>query len=168
MNLQVDLCCGLGGWQAPFREDPSWRSVGLDVDPDVQPDILADVRELPLDCNPTLVTASPPCQEFSLIQHPKIEPGDADYSIWQGCESAIQTLDPDWWAIENVRGAIRHMGPPTGRYEPYYLWGYYPPMDVGEMPQKTSENRTIPDAQQASKIPYGLARALKRAVEVWG
>lgn len=79
-----------------------------------------------------LVWASPPCTQFStaraeLIEHPSME-------ILEACMDIIDHLNPTWWIIENVRGAVRHfekpLGPPTQVIGPFYLWGKFPHLNI--------------------------------------
>lgn len=166
-RLHIDLCCGLGGWQQPFREDDSWRTVGLDIREDLSPDVVADVRELPLrDCEPTLITASPPCTQFTRWDLPWHDEPDPDMSLVTACLEAVEQLDPDWWVLENVRGLHRYWKPANFHAGAFYLWGELPPYDIhanwkGKM-QTSGEN-----PEERAKIPYRLAATVKNAVEVW-
>jgi len=122
--LHLDLCCGLGGWQAPFKESDQWRSVGVDIRPEVSPDVIGDVRALPVDpAEVTLVTASPPCREFSAAWNAVTPPDERnpDLSIYYGCRAAVHTLDPRWWVVENVAQAQRWFGPSDKIIGPYHL-----------------------------------------------
>lgn len=173
-RLLVDLCAGLGGWQAPFR-DHGWDVVGLDVRPTAGADVVGDVRALPLVCDPDLVTASPPCQEFSTAWNrwTPLEDRDPDLSVYYGCRAAVHLLDPDWWVLENVGGAQRWFGPARKVCYPYFLWGHFPPFDVGDLPNKTGTDghwtdRNVSDGPEAARIPYPLADAVRRSIKVWG
>jgi len=167
MLLHIDLCCGLGGWQAPFKESERWRSVGLDVRKDVSPDVLGDVRQIPLSGSPTLVTCSPPCPEFSTAPVTPFAERDPDKSIWYACREAIARLDPRWYVIENVAGAQHWFGESDKSCHPYHLWGDFPPFDVGKVPDKTNHLGKVPDADEAAKVPYCIGDALRRAVELY-
>lgn len=168
MRLHIDLCCGLGGWQAPFEEDPEWTSVGLDIRDDLAADVVADVRHLPFDCQPDLLTASPPCDEFSTANKYRRVDGSyhPDTSLWEACENAVRTLTPRWWVIENVAGAQHWFGWSVWSQHPWHLWGYFPPLDTGPLPPKGKTWNQQPE--ETAMIPYDLAYALKRAVETWG
>lgn len=164
-NLHVDLCCGLGGWQQPFEDADAWTTVGIDIRDDLEADVVADVQALPLDCSPTLVTASPPCTPFSRYSMPWLDEPEPDTSVVEACLGAIEELAPEWWVLENVRGLKQYLGvQERKRVGPYYLWGEFPAFDVlasdggkmgvsGEYPEK----RAV--------IPYELADSLRRSVE---
>jgi hypothetical protein len=57
----LDLCSGLGGASQPAL-DRGWRVIRVDIDPRFKPDIVADVRALPLKpFHVDVLWASPPC-----------------------------------------------------------------------------------------------------------
>lgn len=171
--LHVDLCCGLGGWQQPFRESDSWRTVGFDVDRGVSPDAVADVRQLPLgDCKPTLVTASPPCIEVAKYNMPwyydGAKDGPVDLELFEACFDAIERLDPDWWVLENVQGLHDFYGWPDRQVGPFWLWGDIPTFhpDISDRKPKHHYWGGYDDtSNQRAKVPYELADTLRRAVE---
>lgn len=51
MSLETVLNAGSGAGHVPADEFPSgwWREIRLDADPDSKPDIVADIRSIPLD-----------------------------------------------------------------------------------------------------------------------
>jgi len=162
--LHVDLGCGLGGWQDPFRESPRWRSVGLDIRHDVRPDVQADIRRLPLECSPTLLTMSPPCTEFARWMLPWLDEPAPDMTLVEACLDAVDELDPDWWVLENSRGLHQFWRPAATHYGAFYLWGEFPAFDV-RADWQSKESRSGRDADERAKIPSGLADGLRRAVE---
>lgn len=163
-NLHIDLCTGLGGWRQPFEQSDAWTSVGLDVRPDLQADVVADVRSIPIDASPTLVTASPPCTEFSRWHMPWLPDDEPSMELVEACLDAIDELSPEHWILENVVGLHRYWRPARKRVGPYYLWGEFPAFDVavsdGGKMSVSGEN-----PEKRAKIPYGLADSLRRAVE---
>lgn len=164
-RLHVDLCTGLGGWTEPFEDAPGWRSVGIDVRDDLAADVVADVRQLPLECSPDLLTMSPPCTEFSRYSMPWLDEPEPDTSLVEACLAAVDDLEPDWWVLENVRGLKQFWGvQERKRVGPYYLWGEFPPFDVrvsdGGKMQVSGSN-----PEKRAKIPYELGDSLRRAVE---
>lgn len=173
--LHIDLCCGLGGWQAPFKSDDSWRSVGIDIRPDLNPDVVADVRQLPLSgCEPTLITASPPCQEVSRYQLPwyngGAKSGEVNLELFEACFEAVEYLNPTFWVLENVVGLHDFYGQPEKKVGPFWLWGSFPPFDADQnFRNKMSIWGGYGDEMNAerARIPYRLSNALKHAVEVW-
>lgn len=167
MYLHVDLCCGLGGWQEPFREASDWRTVGLDIRRDLSPDVQADVRELPLTaCEPELVTASPPCTQFSTSRPEPMDARNLDWSVWEACWNAINHLKPTYWVVENVRGMV-YWHPDYRKQvgRDWFLWGFFPPFDLNQELSKDRSMRYEPD--RLAKIPYPLADGLRQAVETW-
>lgn len=164
-HLHVDLCCGLGGWQQPFRDSPQWRSAGLDVRRDLDPDVQADVRELPLrPCEPTLVTASPPCTEFSRWRMPWYPDEEPDLTLANACFDAIEKLNPEWWILENVQGFHDWFGWPQKQVGPWWLWGEFPPFDL-DRPKKRKYKLWGDQPDQRALIPPLLAKSVKKAVE---
>jgi len=167
MHLHVDLCCGLGGWQAPFRDSPEWRTVGVDIRQDLNADVVGDVRALPL--NPdsvTLVTASPPCTAFARWMLPWLHEPNPSLELVEACLSAVQELQPDYWVLENSRGLHQYWKPAKTHYGAFYLWGEFPPFDApqtwqGKM-QTSGEN-----PEERAAVPYDLADALRVAVETY-
>lgn len=83
MNRQLvwlDLCSGLGGASQPAL-DRGWRVIRVDIDPRFKPDIVADVRALPLrPFHVDVLWASPPCQEFARATLPWLKK-----PAWQEC-----------------------------------------------------------------------------------
>ena len=63
MKLHIDLCTGVGGWKAPFEESDQWRSVGIDIRDDLDADVIADVRQLPINATPDLQALEGPRPE---------------------------------------------------------------------------------------------------------
>lgn len=164
--LHIDLCCGLGGWQAPFQ-DHGWRSVGVDIRDDLEADVIGDVRNLPFKCRPTVLTASPPCTEFSRWDMPWCEEPDPSLDLVRACLRAVDELQPEWWVLENVRGLHRYWRPCRKRVGAFHLWGEFPPFDV-EVTWKGKEQLSGTEPEKRAEIPYPLANALRHAVEVWG
>jgi len=61
-KLIIDLCCGIGRFESDDAE-----VIRIDIDPKTKPDIVADIRYLPLKpgLKPKHCHASPPCTYFS-------------------------------------------------------------------------------------------------------
>jgi len=163
--LHVDLGTGLGGWTAPFRDSPGWRSVGIDIRDDLNADVVGDIRSLPVNCSPTLLTMSPPCTEFTRYHLPWLDEPDPDMTLVRACLEAVDELDPDWWVLENVQGLKRYWGREEAkRVGPYYLWGEFPTFDVvvsdGGKMAVSGEN-----PEERARIPYEIGDSLRRSVE---
>ena len=166
MTLMLDLCCGLGGASAAMR-DRGWDVVRVDIRPDVGADIIADIRQWAWDGpSPRLIWVFPPCDEFSREDKPWTRKGiTPDLSILQAAVRIIAAADPDYWAIENVRGAQPWfrpvLGGPSYVANPYYLWGNLPPLPRRlKFRPKGSVSPGPYRALQRAVIPYGLSAAI--------
>ncbi|ERJ06618.1 Site-specific DNA methylase protein [Halorhabdus tiamatea SARL4B] len=149
----VDLFAGVGGFSQAFEEHPAWEVTTVDIDPDLDPDIVADVHELQpsdprLPTEPDVVLASPPCTEFSTAgnhDHWDFEAGtptsdearDA-IALAHHAVGIIKALNPEYWFLENPRGRLRwSFRDPEGTVtycqfgmnyqKPTDLWGKHPP-----------------------------------------
>ena len=163
-RLHVDLGTGLGGWTAPFQDAPGWRSVGIDIRDDLEADVVGDIRHLPLDCSPDLLTMSPPCTDFARWMLPWLDEPNPDLSLVEACMDAVDELDPTWWVLENSRGLHQYWREADQNVGPYYLWGNLPPVDVtltdGGKMRISGEH-----PEERAKIPYELADGVRRVVE---
>ena len=140
----IDLCSGLGGASEAFVQ-AGWTVIRIETNPDLQYipftvnlDVLLWEEWLPdLLQEADLVWASPPCLEFSNAYGapgPTAGRVGADYepdlSILEACRAIIGYLNPTWWVIENVQGAVMWFPPDMGEYRqaigPFYLWGKFP------------------------------------------
>lgn len=161
----IDLCCGLGGWKAPF-EDHGWDAVGLDVRGDLNADVVGDVRRLPFDCSPDVMTMSPPCTEFVRWMLPWLDEPNPDLSLVQACLEAVEWLQPRFWVMENSRALHQYWKPAETHYGAFYLWGEFPPFDV-ERDWKGKMQTSGENPEKRAEIPYALADGLRRSVEVY-
>jgi site-specific DNA-cytosine methylase len=95
--VALDLCCGLGGWTAGLLFE-GWDVIGFDIERHEYGDkrypahlILESILNLnghdwePL--HPSLVVASPPCQEYSLW-------GMRTYPLLTGVSALVMFLLP--------------------------------------------------------------------------
>ena len=154
----LDLCSGFGGWTEGFIEDflvvrveinPLLQEVDFTVDYDVLEwiDWLDNLISY-MGCTPFLITASPPCFEFSTARTWSQGRVDMDpcMKILEACIDIIDRCNPDFWVIENVRGACGHFLPYLGRHKqsigPFFLWGKFPHISVpqGFKPRKTDND----------------------------
>lgn len=152
----LDLFSGLGGFSAAFADSDDWTVTTVDVEPEFDPDVRADVLDLrPADLanpRPDVVLASPPCTFFATIR--RITKGgddawDGDRPASDGCREhvalfyhalgLIRALAPDYWFLENPRNHLRSFWrrpDATVWYcqyghsyaKPTDLWGELPPM----------------------------------------
>ena len=165
-HLHVDLCAGNGGWQAATADDPRWRTVGLDVFRMPGVDVQADVRQLPLDCRPDLLTMSPPCTQFARWMLPWCEEPSPDLSLVEACLQAVEDLEPRYWILENSRGLHQYWRPARKHVGPYYLWGEFPPFDVDVSEFRGKMQTSGENPARRAEIPPGLSKAVKRSVEI--
>lgn len=168
MPRMLDLCCGLGGASAAMR-DREWDVLTLDIEPQFNPDVVADVREWtyggpPLD----LIWASPPCVEFAREFMPWSRTGTPpDTSIVEACKRIIDQAQPRFWIIENVKGSVRWLEPILGRpayvQNPWFLWGHFPPLTV---PRIGSNKECLSSTASAERalIPRELSEAVANAI----
>lgn len=165
--MVVDLCAGTAGATAAFRAHGA-RVVTIDLGPRARPDIVADIRCLPLALGPDagrpvdLLWISPPCTEFSDARPDR--PLRPSLDLHRAALAAVRVIRPRFWIIENVRGAIPHFGIPAQKIGPWCLWGYFPRIEVtlAMSQHRKSAHRT---AAARGAIPYALSEALYRAVD---
>lgn len=88
---------------------------------------------------------------------------------------AIAALNPRWWVIENVQGAVAWLGRPTKRVGSLMLWGNFPPFDCRphrkgwkhrwESGRANDYHKNEATKMVPSMIPYRVSRALCEAME---
>lgn len=147
-NTCLDLFAGLGGFSQAFVESEKWDVITVELEPEFDPDIQANVFELqPSDLpQADVILASPPCTKFSIVNQ-----GNGDWEDGEpasdGCRDAIglvyhtlgliHGISPDYWFLENPRGLLRRvLGEPEGTVtycqygenyqKPTDLWGEHP------------------------------------------
>jgi len=144
----LDLCCALGGWSIGFHR-AGFECTGVDVLDIGYPYrlILADVRSWnPVGEGFDVVTASPPCTEFSSLTRLAIARGQrgardipAGLEVVKGCIRIIEEVKPRFWILENVHGSEEYIVPLLGKPKlkrgPWRLWGEFPPFLLPENPE---------------------------------
>lgn len=130
--------------------------------------------------SPTLIWASPPCVEFSFgyssPQSKAIRAGEEynpDMSLLEATIDIIEMLQPKYWVIENVRGAIKWFKPYLGEQQKVinhsiFLWGKFPSFDPGEIESKFKNEGSSRDPLRANKralIPFSVSNELRLAIE---
>ena len=151
----LDLFSGLGGFSQAFAKSDRWDVTTVEIDPEFDPDIVADVFDLrPSDFDQEfdVILAGVPCTVFTPARN--ITEGGDD--AWLGDEpntdqsrdlvalayhtlGLIHGLSPEYWFVENPIGRLRTLiGQPEatitqcqyGRahQKPTDLWGNHPPM----------------------------------------
>jgi len=122
MTEVLDLFSGLGGFSAAFAEDPAYEVTTVDIEPDFNPDICADILDLTWQDLPDadIVLASPPCTAFSVLAvghhwgetvagsyQPKTDFARTSLQIVHHTIGIIEAISPEWWVMENPRGMLR-------------------------------------------------------------
>ena len=173
-----DLCSGLGGWTEAFVQD-GWVVIRIEINPALEyvpftriwdvKDWMDWIDDLP---HPDLVVASPPCQEFSLATGSPVAGRSPDMTIVRACLDIIDYIKPEWWVLENVRGATSFFMPILGHHKQaigarghpkFFLWGNFP-----EIIMKPNFTHSISDKhtpQERALIPFELSFQLLRAIK---
>jgi len=161
----LDLFAGLGGFSQAFAESDRWDVTAVEIEPEFDPDVVADVFDLkPSDFGTDfdVILASPPCTQFSPMAwtHEKQFKRDGTPLTDEAAESVallhhtlglIQGLAPTYWFAENPRGAMRWViGEPTATIDycaydhytkkPTDWWGDHPPMTYRRCPHDSHTN----------------------------
>lgn len=177
-KVMVDLFSGFGGASEAMKQN-GWQVIRIDNEPRVKPDILADIRQLPIELpdRPLLVWASPPCTYYSrydLMFHGGLFPNEPAPSLelWRASEAAIKAIDPHYWVIENVRGARRFHGNPCYRFRSYYIWTNIPMMlrPIWKYESKLKLQKGFDDplrTQHKGYIPYPISDAIRLSIEAY-
>ena len=145
----LDLFSGLGGFSQAFVESERWNVTTVEIDPDFDPDITADVFDLTpsdFDADFDVILASPPCTQFSFAAsslerfingEPQTDDARDAVALVYHTLGLIRGLNPNFWFMENPRGWLRQViGDPQtvvtycqyGRdyMKPTDLWGDHP------------------------------------------
>ena len=130
--------------------------------------------------NPDLIIAGPPCLGFSTAyMAPKSIaaregiPYEPDTDIVENVVDIIEYIDPTYWSIENVCGAVNdlkvHLGDYRQRIGPFFLWGKFPHIALppGFKHLKSEQDAWSSDplrANKRAKWPIEISEALLEAV----
>ncbi len=165
--LMLDLFAGTGGASRAFRE-ADWEVVRVELDTQHEAEVHADLTSwVWKGRQPRLVWASPPCTEFSRESMPWSRRGiTPSLELVEAAERIIRQVQPEFWVIENVRGASPYLTPRFGSpltYGPVFLWGNFPPFRARVKPwkEKLSSTKRV----QRAAIPYPISRGLLEAIE---
>mgnify|MGYP003627900018 FL=1 len=185
MKQMIDLFSGLGGASEGFLVD-GWSVNRYENNPllgNVPFTTLCDLRH-PLPSVPGdafFIWASPPCDEFSnAFSAPaplaKREGRDFEPSLElvKRAMAIIEELNPTYWCIENVVGAIKHfeplLGEPRQIIGPFVLWGNFPLIDVDRFNTHTKAGVDVWSTDplrknKKGKIPIELSSAVRRVLD---
>lgn len=164
MPLMIDLFSGLGGASEAMKTR-GWKVVRVELERMFAPDVVANVKHLPIRCRPDLLWASPPCTKFTR-QHMKCwYPNDPppDMSLVEATYQAVRQLKPKFWIMENVIGAQKFIGLCTQRFGKQYLWGDFPLVMMTDYPKRGPWVGRPPEDR--AKIPHELSLAVARTIE---
>ena len=138
MRLILDLCGGTGEWSRPYREDPSYDVVLIDL--------ATSGQDIALTLPPRRGTvygilAAPPCTDLAAsgARHWASKGPEAltrALAVADACLRYIALCEPVFWALENPKGRLsRYYGKPTLIFDPYFygdpyrkktlLWGKF-------------------------------------------
>ena len=144
----LDLFSGLGGFSQAFAESDRWDVTTVEIEPEFDPDIVADVFDLrPSDFDDfDVILASPPCTQFSFAAsslerfvdgEPQTDDARDAVALVYHTLGLIRALSPEFWFLENPQGWLRQViGDPDARVtfcqygadwmKPTDLWGDHP------------------------------------------
>ena len=157
-NRMLDLFAGSKSVSRIFKE------AGYDV---TSVDILwgQDVMKWEPDGYYNFVWASPPCDTYTDVPWHNVP---VDLSLWKRTLEVIEKIKPEYYVIENVRGAQRYWGKAVKHVGSRYLWGDFPLFDVKDGKDLYGKWRLPPSPDRKmlrSMIPERLTRSLVKALE---
>ena len=169
--LVVDLFVGKGGATRAAKKR-GWEVVGIDNDEAHRPDIRADVSLIRWGGRrPMLVWASPPCQEFSRWSMPWTRaknPPPPSLALLDAAVRFIEDARPQYWIVENVRGAVPFfrplLGAPRAICGPFFLWGNFPRPERVETSFRKEHFGSKERARRA-EVPEEISEAIFRELE---
>lgn len=168
--LMLDICAGLGGASQAMRAR-GWDVLTLDYDAAFECDVTADIRTWHYTGpRPDLIWCSPPCDDFARHWMPwqrKRLPADSRPSLElvNACKRLIAEVQPRYWVIENVRGAVPYLGQPQTVVGPFHLWGHFPNVGQPTLGGRKKESYSSKQKAERAKIPAALSEAMALAVE---
>ena len=171
----LDLFCGLKGASVSF-EEAGWNVITVDIEEKFNPSVVANILDYHYKGkHVNFLWASPPCDEFTLYSLPgswKCHHGKEkklpSMDLVNATKRIIEEVQPDYWIVENVVGAVRFLNPIFGKYSKHvgsrYLWGSFPIFDTSH---KYGKWRLPPGESRKSDralIPKSISKALLRSI----
>lgn len=153
--ILLDLFCGRGGWtNAAILQ--GWRCVGIDVINHGYPgDFIQAELPLPLDAllshRPSLIVASPPCEEFARYHLPWIR-GPVPSTVLLEWSIRLADVSPVPVLIECSRFAAQHV-PGAQFVGSYALWGSIPALLPPDVPRRKMRHSGTDPAARAMIEP---------------
>jgi len=186
MPRMLDLFSGFGGASEAFVQADGWEVTRVENEPlleGVPHTVMMSVEDF-LDSHLIgqyeVIWASPPCTEFSRAYNAPAPTAQRegrefkpDLSLVRAAVAIIECLEPKWWVIENVHGAMKPLepilGPPALIVGPFALWGRIPPLDIprGFKHSKYDNDTSGSDplrSQRRAVVPLAISEALLEAV----
>ena len=169
----LDLCSGLGGASQAMKKR-GWQVITIDINPNFKPDIVADLRQFHYTGpRPDLIWCSPPCDEFAKFAmwcwYDTSKLPEPDMSLVLACQRIIDEIQPRFWVIENVAGAVSFFNPILGKpakiLRPYYFWGYFPNFGQPRGWGIKTKNLSSSAKAKRAEIPMQLSLAIAIAIE---
>lgn len=169
--VMLDLCSGFGGASESEKQN-GWTVYRVDIEPRVKPDVIGDIRQLPL--RPFLVDllwVSPVCTEYSRYDQKSLYPNEPEpnHDLWRAGQAIIEHWQPRFWVIENVRGAKLFHGPADWRIGPYYLWTninfFLQPIWERRRKQNLCWGSDPLRGAKRGRLPYAVSDAIRLSVE---
>jgi hypothetical protein len=191
----LDLFCGMGGWSIGFYRE-GFNCTGVDIIDVGYPYTLIkqDIKSYNFTAGnkPDVITASPPCTEFSPMtklsaylkeRAPPDPEGPNGLGLVKEAIRVIKEVNPRFWLLENVFGSRKYIEPLLGKprveARPYILWGNFP--DI-LWPDNTSRNKNTSSVFSSEAIavakknrgilpqdfPFDPLRSWKRSkIPIW-
>ena len=174
----LDLYCGLGGWPKGFLEK-GYDVTGYDIVDfsEYYPGrfIQGDLLKINDFEHYDVIVASPPCTDFSKSSFPKTwksvvkYPPDIDLAkkLFNRVYEIVDIVKPEYFIIENVRGAVKYMGKEKMHIGSRYFWGDFPEFEVSDKSDIYGKWKVSPGKMRPairSKIPESISRSFASAV----